>query len=387
MVLSVAKGCPAWVVLTASVATACRPSAQDSSQQAPFGRLAAWSADSVPLASIGVAMGDPAQEFAFIWDVVALADGTIVVADDGASKLRAFGASGAPMYEVGRRGEGPGEFLHLNGLVAVGDTVVVYDGGNNRLTWFGPGGALLGTARVRAGYRVRLPLPGALEGRALLVVEDRYPSRLGLFRFTARLALVGMDGMDTVLLSLPGSEKWVARSGNGMIGYGAERWHRRAAAVAWGSGFFAASTDSPVVRRYAVDGSSMGEIRWAQEVVPFDGSAVSAVLAEFARERPNLVDVTRDRLNAETLPASLPAFDALRLDSEGNLWVRPFAVVNVGRTEWLVFDSDGVPVARARIPLGTRWIGRDRVIVKEEDGEGVQRVRVYRLCKPISTMQ
>lgn len=65
------------------------------------------------------------------------------------ASIREFDLStGAFVRQVGRRGEGPGEFLRIAGIRAVADSLYVLDKGNTRLTVLGPDLQLVRDARV-----------------------------------------------------------------------------------------------------------------------------------------------------------------------------------------------------------------------------------------------
>ena len=69
-----------------------------------------------------------------------LEDGTVVVADRGANELRLFDAAGGFIRSLGGPGEGPGEFQLLNEVWTRGDTILVSDNIQSRISVFGRGG-------------------------------------------------------------------------------------------------------------------------------------------------------------------------------------------------------------------------------------------------------
>lgn len=70
---------------------------------------ARWSIDEEPLLDIGVLEGDTARELYRASAATRLEDGRIALVSDG-SEIRFFGPEGDHLGEVGRSGEGPGEF-------------------------------------------------------------------------------------------------------------------------------------------------------------------------------------------------------------------------------------------------------------------------------------
>jgi hypothetical protein len=90
---------------------------------------------------IGTAEGDPDYQFGSIPSVAGLAiasDGRIVAADLQARHLKVFAPDGRYQRTVGGPGAGPGEFgiQGLQVVIAPGDTLVVSDLGNQRVSLF-----------------------------------------------------------------------------------------------------------------------------------------------------------------------------------------------------------------------------------------------------------
>ena len=59
-----------------------------------------------------------------------------------------FGADGAFERRLGRKGQGPGEYMYPGDVVGIGDSVLVLDAGNHRATLLGPGLDLVRTIRM-----------------------------------------------------------------------------------------------------------------------------------------------------------------------------------------------------------------------------------------------
>jgi hypothetical protein len=80
---------------------------------------------------------------------------------------------------------------------------------------------------------------------------------------------------------------------------------------------------------------------------------------------------------------TLPAFGLLHLDRTGHLWVQEYVELGEPRTDWQIFDPDGVLVARVRIPdrLDILDIGSDYLLGRDRDEFGVERVRMYELTR------
>lgn len=71
------------------------------------------------------------------------------IADRVGHTLHRLDSEGRRVASFGRRGEGPGEFRGLLGVVLRGDTVVAFDGGGPRFHYFLPDGTFIREERVR----------------------------------------------------------------------------------------------------------------------------------------------------------------------------------------------------------------------------------------------
>ncbi len=149
---------------------------------------ARWTIDSVPALLIGVAEGDPEQEFFRLNDARRLSDGRIVAANGGTSELRYFSADGAYLCSSGRQGAGPGEFDRISWLQVIGgDTLIVHsDGGGGRLSVVGPNGAFFRTIPIPRVPGVQFATPmGMLSSRAMLLRSDARMESAWLVEFIA----------------------------------------------------------------------------------------------------------------------------------------------------------------------------------------------------------
>lgn len=109
-----------------------------------------WWIDPEPDLRVGHADGDLPYLFQRPEFAARLSDGRVVVADFGSGELRWFDGGGRFLQSVGRKGEGPWEFREFNRVVRLpGDTLVVYDLLNQRLTRVGPDGELLSGRSLR----------------------------------------------------------------------------------------------------------------------------------------------------------------------------------------------------------------------------------------------
>jgi hypothetical protein len=86
-----------------------------------------------------------AEEFSLIGRVVVRADGTMAVPLPQDMQIRLYDAAGTRIATVGGRGGGPGEFQHIGAMTWIGDTLMVDDQRQRRVTSIDPAGNVLRT--------------------------------------------------------------------------------------------------------------------------------------------------------------------------------------------------------------------------------------------------
>jgi hypothetical protein len=113
--------------------------------------VSTWTVSDTPVIRIGARDGAAAYLFQRISAVRQLEDGGLAVGDLGSESIRIFGPDGAFLRQLGRRGEGPGEFGWVGDVFLAGsDTLIAYDPTLSRLTRFLLDGTLLSTRSVQA---------------------------------------------------------------------------------------------------------------------------------------------------------------------------------------------------------------------------------------------
>ena len=142
---------------------------------------AGWRLGTEPTLTIGAVTGDPNYLFQGISHVLRLEDGTVVVAERVARHLRFFDPAGVYIRSLGGSGEGPGEFQLLNEVWVRGDTILVSDNLQSRISVFARDGDVLETIRVEAapGMGSRGADTQFADGMLLVLNAPTGGSRLG----------------------------------------------------------------------------------------------------------------------------------------------------------------------------------------------------------------
>jgi hypothetical protein len=342
--------------------------------------------DAEPAVDIGTLDGDEPYQLFRVSGIAQFADGAIAVGNGGSHEIRVFDRHGRFLRAFGREGEGPGEFKGLSGIIVVDDAVHVFDWSLDRVSIFDPDGTF------QRSYRVMLPggdppmvVDGLADGSWLVTKSFAFsPSNISaVVRDTLPYLLVRSEGADVDSLGLfPGIEFFV---------YGNER-QTSASSLVFGRMTLAATGDERVaigandryeVAIYSLDGRLERLIRRAhvpRAVTQADIDAGKAKRLEEGTD-PNFRRQVEQLYLEMPIPETMPAFDELRLDALGMLWVRdPLSPVDRHAT-WHVYDVDGrwLGIVTTPTDLGLREIGDDGVLATWKDEHDVEHVRVYRL--------
>ena len=100
---------------------------------------------------IGTLTGAAEYSFSHIVSIAAGAGGTLFVADADLVSIREFDSDGLFVREIGRQGEGPGEYRSIAGVSVLPDgRLAAWDRGNRRVTVYGTDGAYDHAIRVES---------------------------------------------------------------------------------------------------------------------------------------------------------------------------------------------------------------------------------------------
>lgn len=353
-----------------------------------------WSIDAEPMLRLGVASGDPAQEFNRIRGAVRFSDGGLAVADGGSQEIRYFEADGTFALTTGGPGEGPGEFEFLWYVTRAGrDTVVAWDIRSRRLSLFARDGSLVGEVVADGFLRANDFVGRFADGTYLFSgAIGQTGEATGVRRSTAYYITMGANGVaaDTVAIK-PHSESYYFRQDRGMlVSLTGLPFGRTSFAVVADSAFYVASSDRFEIDRKASDGRLLRRIRYPPGDRPLtDEDAESLAGLVLARTdltaggRPNIEMLFRE----VPLPPRQPAFSAFVADLAGNLWVADWiselAPPSDADRDWYVFAPDGRLLGNLPIPsaLTVHEIGGNYVLGTVADELGVERVELYALRK------
>ena len=357
-----------------------------------------WRLGEAPLLDIGQLDGPDETQFFQVSSGARLSDGSFVLGSFGSHDLRRFSAEGEHLWTVGREGEGPGEFLGLMQVVAnPGDTILTYDFRQRRISRFAPDGTFL-DAR---------PLEGPGES-GFAFVETLLPDGSAVFTWREfsrdrELPVEGEVSRDTLgihvldaagdsareLGRFPGPEMVVLRAGETEGGFNisiSSTPFGRSTETAGGSAaIWVGDTERFEIWRYGLEGQLEGIVRRAFAPIAVDDALVRTAMAEELEDADDdQLQAIRRRWESVSVPPTLPACEALRVDRVGNLWVQSFEIPGASERTWSAFTADGVWLGDVAFPDRFRplEIGDDYVIGRFGDDLDVEHVQIWELVKP-----
>jgi hypothetical protein len=362
--------------------------------RAPGPATPAFQVSAAPEVVIGAADTIAMEQFALISGVRRLASGEIVVTDYRSGEVRAFEGSGRFARLVGRRGEGPGEYGQLYGLLSDAEfPVEVWDASDHRLTRYSATGEFLGMLDVTRPPSVALPGGGRagfyLDPLGRLSNGEYFatggPSRAGMpdgvtvdSQYVWRIDSVGgIHHFATVFTRV----RYFHHRPDGSTTLGPMPFGPKGSLAVGDSGWFHSGGSTFETREYRNDGSLRRIMRVARESGPIKNAARERFILEALEGLPEEA-AARERGTFEWLkwPETMPAYDALIHDTEGHLWARltPDTASTVG---WDVFDAEGRLVATASTPstLDVKQIGPDWLLALSKGEMDEPLVYLYRL--------
>jgi len=341
-----------------------------------------WTVAIEPEVEIGTEAGDPDSLLSNVGGAVRLDDGRIVVADGDRLALRIFDSAGQRAGSMGGRGEGPGEFGYLHGVIQCNGEIwaLVLPSAFGRFDVDG---------RFIDLLRITVPEGGSpyahacsSSGQHLAIGWGLRDPVLGRHRTTTRASLHGLEGeLLADLGEVFGSERWTFERGSMPHPYG-----RQTVLALDDERAFVGASDGDEFVEYDLVGRLVRRVRW-------QGSSLALGVGEIDRYKEWITEVAeldpRMRLDAELArtmeyPETMPAYTAMQIDDTGHLWLRVFSPPGVNRESWEIFSPDGTWLGTVAVPLGTAvtQIGSDYLLGIHQDELGTEVVRLHRLVRP-----
>jgi hypothetical protein len=343
-----------------------------------------------PVLEIGRDTTDPNHQLHRAWFATRLSSGTVVVANTGTSELRFFDSTGRHLRTAGRRGEGPGEFTEISGLVrGAGDTLIVFDAEQQRASIFAPEGDLIRSVK-RTGPGGFPAFSGTLPGGLALTRRRNVgavdPPLAPAVLAIPQVATVYRMSLETGATDSVAAIDLPARSmtiNSGVIMDAALEFGLLPTVIGADGRILLGAGDRWEIREYSPAGRLSRVIRRAGAQLPIGPAEISRYrelrlegLSGVRRER------TAELIDLGVYPERMPAFSGIVADRAGRLWVHDFrAPREPGPESWTIVGSDGAVLGSAVVPAGLaiREIGTDYLVAVRPDAQGVEHVLVLRL--------
>lgn len=355
----------------------------------PGGSRLPWRIGAEPAVTVGRAEGDEPYLLYRVTDALRLADGRIVVLNNGTQELRVFDGDGTHLATWGGRGEGPGEFGSLAAIEPWrGDSIAAWYGPRRGVTLFDENGNFGRNIVIERDENSLLFNPKATgPSGAILVSHEPHMYE------TVEVQIRDPEGKIVASLGMhPGNERYIANERTERSTMYQPPFSARAAQTAWGDLFVHASTGQHEIRAYAEDGTlarivRLGVVRRSPTQAHIDAyieDRISWIPPEIPPEEVEQY-LTRQRQAWEAVPVAefLPAFNSLIADRVGHLWLEEFEPPGEERpgARWTVLDPEGRVLGWVETPDGLEIyeIGADYLLGDARDELGVEYVQLWSL--------
>jgi len=358
----------------------------------------AWHLAGSPLLDLGRLDGPAETQFFRVSAATRLSDGSLVLGSFGSHDLRRFAASGEHLWTAGREGEGPGEFTGLTQIAAgPGDTILTYDFRQRRFSRFAPDGTFIDSRPLEGPSEAGFAFVEQLLGDGTAVFTWREfgrnegpPAEGEVRRDTIGVWVLDSGGETRELGKFAGPEMVVLQSGETDGGFtisiGSTPFGRSTVVTGGTSGVWIGDTDRFEVFRYGTDGRLEEIARRSYDPVVVDDALIQRALDEELESADDDNDrrAARRRWEKTPVPETLPAFESLLVDRDGNLWAQAFEVPGEPQRTWSVFTPDGQWLGEVAVPdrFSPLEIGDDYVLGRFGDELDVEHIQVWELVKP-----
>lgn len=358
--------------------------------------LPRWEVAAKPLVDIGE-RDEPGHDLDQVGGAVRLTDGRIVIINRGSNELRVFDSTGSFLHLIGRRGEGPGEFLSLGTLQRLpGDTLLVLDMQLRRTSLFLPSGQFVKSAGVmHVGERsYRTPVGRLGDGRFLgteYPMMDYQETSGPVRREPYALVMLEANGaIADTLAVVPGFERYPGVASEGGRAFPTVKpvqFGRMSLHATDGNRIYVGTNDADGIRVYSADGTLRRILRNGTPPEPVTEAhrqqRIKENLARIARRGGSEQVKGEWRKNEEDARFAevFPYYEQFLVGTDGSLWVELARRAEDEGRRYLVYDTAGKAIATVKSVDRVRPfdVGPDLVIGLWRDPDDVQHVRVYRV--------
>lgn len=353
-----------------------------------------WSVASEPDLVIGSFDGPEAEQLYRVRGAARLPDGRIALGNEGSHDIRFFNPDGSFSHSVGGEGEGPGEFSSVLLAGLWGDTLVVIDRRQKRVSLLHPEEGFVRSFNVADGV-VTYPLTGWVFDTGSVLFQDLPMDEAGGFADGFSRSPVPYSSCDTEgealtdFGRLPGSEMVTVtqQTDHGIATMvSSVPFGKDPKTTVGGDHFYFGSHDAYEIYVFRSDGGLERVIRVAHEPVPVTEADFSAYVEEAVGAVSDNDQARSRRSDLEAMPRveTRPPHGDLYADTEGYLFVENYVMPGDERKGVTVFDPGGRLAGGFELPadLQVLEVGPDYLLARYQDELEVEYVRMYRLTRP-----
>jgi hypothetical protein len=304
----------------------------------------------------------------------------VYIAEDADSTIKVFDEDGRFLREIGRKGQGPGEFTRIFFLGFGPDgRLLVTDYQNRRTSFFGPEGDFLGSYQWTTNISIPyLVLDGAYVAQES--VHDEEGSRL----FLKTYDFEGNEIKSWLELVTPPMRSITrAAAGGGIATFGASVPHARRSVLTGDQIFqriYHCVNDAYLIEVYDSGGRLFRKIGRPYERVPFTDADRTKIMDGLPQDRKEFQELYGDM----PWPNVKAVTERMLCDDRGCLWVATHEVREENSrklTAYDIFDADGFYDARVWLEAFPGKFASGKMYRFEEDEEtGIRVLTRYRVA-------
>ena len=301
--------------------------------------------------SIGEVGGEGDYSFIRLWYLAVDDNENIYAMDEGAGHVKVYDKNGRFIRSIGRRGEGPGEFLYPNMIFITGEGQFVVEDFIRSLIYFSIDGTYQKTVPTSSLFPIGIDI--FPEGRILALTNE--PNNLG-----KKLGLYNDDlSFQNMIVHIPTPKPDPADM------------RIFQPKIDW-----AITPKGEIVLTYKED----------YEIQIFDPSGKLTKMI-FKRQKP--VRITQEDINTSVarvpegkklvVPKNHPAVQAVLVDDVSRIFVKTIISDEDQRYFYDIFTKEGKYVAKVPLSGKVQVIRNDRLYAIEEDENGYQYIKCYKV--------
>lgn len=337
-------------------------------------------------------------ELSYVAGALIRDDGQIVIANGGSAQILVVEPRRGSVRSLGRRGEGPGEFLNIEGVSnCARDTLAVFSS-PSRLSVFAPAGEFRRQALLLPGGRPPWSTAGIsadCQAAAVVTASSQGVGPTGAPRFSLTMAWFAPDS--PLILPVANLRDVATLPDQSLLPFGDfPLWSARHDQV------YVAASERAEIHTYERSGRLRRIIRWRATRQPLTAAHIRKYDSTFsALKQEFTADVTQGlkSTNEFDVPKTTPLLSRLLVDAERRLWVQQYPVIwpqwetifrrrfDSEPARWWVFDAAGALLGETRTPGGLLLhdVRGSMMMGVVQDGDGIDRLRTYRFAAPRPT--